>query len=204
MRNWHLTAGQPLAMRFAADARLDPVDYADDQSWEIDFGSGDAPALAFQTRYGGRAGIVRIVPMFIIGGQPIYEADKLTEPPVLTNFAPNYARITARVRPEIGVVSELWVMDSHIVGGRFTFTNEGTMPITVRLDLIAQAMREDQSVRMNMLALEDATEALHLGQIGGLNPVLLLEGVGNYRAEELGVRPKLSASVTLARRSAAS
>lgn len=203
MKTWHLTAGQPLAMRFAADARLDRIDYTDDQSWEIDFGSGDAPALAFQTRYGGRAGIVRIVPMFIVGGQPVYEADKLIEQPALVNFAPNFARVTMRLRPECHVISELWVMHSHVVGGRFTITNDGAMPITVRLDLIGQAMREEQSVRMNMLALEDATEALHLGQIGGVNPVLLLEGVGLYRPVEEGVRPKLSSSVTLASKGSA-
>jgi hypothetical protein len=72
MQEWHLTAESPLSMRFAADARLKRTDYADDQSWEIAFGEADAPFLTFQTRYGGRVNIARLVPMFALEGRTIY------------------------------------------------------------------------------------------------------------------------------------
>ena len=54
MREWQLKAGDPLAMRFAADVRLGRTDYADDQSWEVMFGTADEPALSVQTRYAAR------------------------------------------------------------------------------------------------------------------------------------------------------
>jgi hypothetical protein len=40
MRAWDLAAGDPLALRLAADARLGPVDYADDQIWELALSGG--------------------------------------------------------------------------------------------------------------------------------------------------------------------
>ncbi|MBX3062113.1 MAG: hypothetical protein KF726_04005 [Anaerolineae bacterium] len=197
MRAWNLKAGSPLAMRFAADARLTRTDYADDQSWEISFGEGDQPALTFQTRYGARAGIVRLVPMFIFKEGPVYEAQAYAESPTLVNFTPSFARLSAKLRPNLGLTTDLWLIDSHTVGGSFTFDNQSAEALTLRLDLLAQAMREEQSVRMHLLALEDGHEALHLGNIGGLNPVLLLEGVSIYNKEHEGARPKLSASITI-------
>src|SRR5688572_29183540 len=116
MRDWHLTAESPLAMRFAADVRLRPTDYADDQIWEVVFGKTEEPALAFQTRYGGRAGLARLVPMFVFDGKPIYESHLFHAKPVLRAFAPNYARITASPNDLLDLTAELWVMDSHAVG----------------------------------------------------------------------------------------
>ena len=99
MRNWHLKKTDPLAMRFAADARLTRIDPADDQVWEIAFGSGEEPALSFQTRYGGRVGLARIVPMWIVDGKPLYEARAYAESPALMAFAPNYARVRPNFCP---------------------------------------------------------------------------------------------------------
>ena len=104
MRDWHLTASDPLTMRFAADARLGRTDYVDDQSWEIAFGGRQEPSLSFQTRYGGRAGLARIVPMWVFDGKPLYEGGALAEQPALRAFAPNYARITARLTKTLNLL----------------------------------------------------------------------------------------------------
>ena len=199
MRDWHLTADSPLSMRFAADVRLGRTNYADDQSWEIAFGNGQEPALNFQTRYGGRAGLVRLVPMWVIDSSPVYETSAFAEKPVLRAFAPNYAKITARPLSTLALTAELWVMESQAVGGCFTLENTSNAPVTLRLELFAQVVREGSMVDMNLLGLDDNSEALHLGMVGNLNPILLLEHAtasGTVPGEH--VSPKLSAPISIA------
>ncbi|MEP7289211.1 MAG: hypothetical protein ABI947_25960, partial [Chloroflexota bacterium] len=198
MREWNLTADGPLSMRFAADTRSRRTDYTDDQAWEIVFGGTEEPALALQTRYGGRAGLARLVPMWVIDGRPIYETRTFAERPALRAFAPNYAKITARPISSLALTMELWVMDSHAVGLRFTLENSANTPLTLWLEMFAQVVREGEIVDMNLLGLNDGNAALHLGVIGNLNPVLILEGAAalqNAKGEH--VSPKLSAPITI-------
>ncbi len=198
MRDWHLTADSPLAMRFAADVRLSPTDYADDQSWEVVFGSDGEPGLIVQTRYGGRAGLARLVPMWVLGNRTIYEANALAERPVLRAFTPNYARITARVISTLALNAELWVMDSHAIGGRFVLENSADEPVSLGFDLFAQVVREGKVIDMNLLSLDNGNVALHLGVIGNLNPILMMD-YAKAPALRQGehVSPKLSAPITI-------
>lgn len=196
MREWQLTADHPLAMRFAADVRLGTTDYTDDQSWEIIFGGPQEPALAFVTRYGGRTGIARLVPMFVLDGRSIYEGHSLAEQPTLRAFVPNYALVTARLLDTLELTAELWVMDSQAVGGRFTLQNHATQPVTLRLDLFAQLVRDSGMIDMNLLGLDNGGEALHLGKVANLNPILLVEGSKTAAGSDR-VRPKLSATLTI-------
>src|SRR5258708_3088144 len=199
MRDWHLTADGPLSMRYAADVRLGRTDYADDQSWEIIFGGPQEPAIAFQTRYGGGAGLARLVPMWVIAGKPIYEGAGFAERPTLRAFAPNYAKVTARPLATLNLTAELWVMESHAVSGRFTMENTGAEPVNVQVEMFAQAVREGQMVEMNLLSLEDGNAALHLGAVGNLNPVLALERATISQTPAGGhVSPKLGASLAMA------
>lgn len=197
MREWGLTAASPLSMRFAADVRLSHTDYSDDQSWEVLFGGPQEPAISVQTRYGGRAGLARIVPMWVFTGRPIYETQGFAEAPVLHAFAPNYARITARPTTTLAVTFELWVMDSHAVGGRLTMINEAESVASFNLDLFPQVAREGKSITMKVLRLSDGSEALHLGAVGGLNPILLLEKSSGSR-EAQTLNPKLTAPLMMA------
>ncbi|MCS6871053.1 MAG: hypothetical protein NZ571_06305 [Anaerolineae bacterium] len=175
MQEWHLTAESPLSMRFAADARLKRTDYTDDQSWEIAFGGSEEPSLIFQTRYGGRVNLARLVPMWIIDGRTVYTSMALAERPALRAFAPSYAKVTAKLTNALSLTSELFVFESRAAGGRFTLHNSSAEPIEVRLELAAQVMRDQKQIDMNVLSLEDGTDALHLGRAGNLNPILLLE-----------------------------
>ncbi len=202
MRDWQLTAESPLAMRFAADVRLDRTDYTDDQSWEIAFGGPDEPGMVIQTRYGGRAGLARLVPMWVVDSRPLYETNALAARPVLRAFAPNYAKITARLLDTLALTAELWVMDSQAVGGRFTLENAAPTPVTLRFDLFAQVVREGAVVDMNLLGLDDGNEALHLGKVGNLNPVLMMEYAAASVTRSVThpgehVSPKLSAPLTV-------
>jgi hypothetical protein len=200
MRDWQLNADSPLSMRFAADPRLGRTDYTDDQSWEITFGGPEEPAIAFQTRYGGRAGLARVVPMWVFDGRSVYEGMGFAERPTLRSFAPNYARITARPINTLSTVIELWVMASQAVGGRFILENTADQPLTFRLELYGQVAREGKPLEMNLLGLDDGSEALHLGRVANLNPILLMEpsapqaGAGQYGDSTSG---KLTAPITI-------
>ncbi len=175
MRDWGLNADKPHALRFAADARLTRTDYADDQAWELAFGGAQEPALAIQTKYGGRAGLARLVPMFIVDGRTIYETIAFAERPVVRSITPNYTHITAKLTNSLSLTFDLWVMESHAVGGRFHVENTAEKPVTLRVELFAQAIRNDKTVTMNLLGLDDGSEALHMGRIGNLHPIVILE-----------------------------
>ncbi|MBN1203075.1 MAG: hypothetical protein JXJ20_14590, partial [Anaerolineae bacterium] len=176
MREWHLTAADPMAPRIAADARAGRTDYHDDQTWQLRLGKPDEPAISLETRYGGRVGLARLLPIWHIGRRQVYETQGYHRPPVLTAFAPDYLRLEADLTIAINLTLEYWVMESRAVGGRFTCRNTGSQPQNVRLDMIAQAVRENESLQMYFLTLQNGQVALQMGKLRHLAPILLVEG----------------------------
>src|SRR5579859_7328125 len=210
VRDWQLTAGDPLTMRLAADIRLSKTDYTDDQSWEIVFGGPEEPALAVQTRYGGRVGLARLVPLWAVDGRAVYERQAFAEGPVVRAFAPNYARITAYPIAKLALAFEVWVMDSHAVGGRLTMHNESDAPAVFEFDLNAQLAREGRVTEIKAIRFSpgadhagQSSEALHLGTLGSSsssgNPVVLLEkatgSTGSHLSTPLTIPPGGTATV---------
>src|SRR5258708_34390645 len=64
--------------------------------------------------------------------------------------------------------------------------------------MFAQVVREGEVVEMNLLGLENAGEALHLGEVGNLNPVLMLErAVPTVVEQGEHISPKLSAPLNI-------
>ncbi len=173
LRQWQLEPTDPYCLHIAADARLSATDYRDDQIWEVVPGKGESPALAIQTRYGGRAGLVSIVPMWLHDGRSIYQAQAFTRPPRLTRFAPAYLCFEAALTPYLGLLTEYWVMESHAVGIRFTLANNHTEPLTVELDMIGFVGINNKEQRP--LPVVGFKNALSLGRIGNLQPVIMLE-----------------------------
>ncbi len=192
-RNWQLTASDPLALRLAADVRQFQTDYADDQIWELVLGEGETPALVLETRYGGRCGLARLVPMWVVDGRVIYEAAAYARQPTLHTFWPSYIRLTARPAPHLAVQIEYWAMESHAIGGRVTFRNEGDQPTDSGLDLFAQFMTEQEPGAINILKLDDGQVALQMREVGNLQPVIMMHAV----AASSGASPKLAARITI-------
>lgn len=196
MRDWKLTAKDPLTLRFAADCRLSQTDYSDDQSWELALGLGQDAALSAQTQYGGRAGLARIVPLWVFDDRAIFETVGYAEPFTLRQFAPNYAKLTAKITATLAVTFELWVMDSHAVGGRFTLTNETAQPISVRLDLVPQIVREGRMPALKLMRIAENQKVISLGALANLYPILLLER--SEKSDEVQAStPKLGAPLTV-------
>jgi hypothetical protein len=194
LRRWQLDPQSPFCTYLAADARLSATDYHDDQTWQL---SLDAPALALQTRYGGRVGLASLVPMWFLGGRTVYQAQAYAVPPALTGFAPGYLRAEAKLTPALTLVAEYWAMESHAVGARYTLTNQGTAPITLRLDMFGHVGAEGKELRLEVVPLPGGGHALSLGKLGDLQPLLLVDS-GDAATVEPPGSPKIGRDVTIA------
>ena len=182
----------------AADARMSRTDYLDDQAWRLLLGEGDSAALVFQTAYGGRASLVSLTPMWRVDSRPLHQARYFAITPLMTEIAPNYARLEAEIVAGLCLESRFWIMESRAAGGDFTLSNAGETALEIQLDLVCHVIRDGRRRKVNVLTLADYSLALHLGEIGDINPVAVLEGAS---VEVYGGRissPKLGCKLRLA------
>lgn len=196
-----IPAVYPLTLRIAADARTGHTTSADDHVWEVALGQDNQPALALQTQYGGRVGLLRFVPMVRLQGQVVYEAQQLASPAKLVMLAPDAVRLEAELVAGLKMAFYAWVMHSQVVGGSLIFTNKTKQPISLTAELMAQAMREKPAVRMSWLSLETpqgAAVGLSLGQLGDLQPVLLMENASENPSSKLSSPLTVPAGKTVA------
>jgi hypothetical protein len=205
MRTWQLGDNQPLAMRLAADARLTRVDYHDDQAWEARLGKANEAVLRLQTTYSRRVSSVAFSPSIICNGQLLESASSYASAPLLTAFAPSYLHFEAQPTAGLRCRYEFWAMESRVVGGTIYLENNGSTPLTLRLALRAEVIRDaerpDRKAEMSLLTLNDGSEALYLGKLtGSLHPVVMLERATPLK-QSANVRmasAKLSADCNLA------
>jgi hypothetical protein len=161
-----------LLLTLAADFRLGTTDYFNDHIWELETG-GDPPALALHTTYGLRARTMRLFPRFRMGNQVVINPAKFSVPPHLHRFYPNFLQLEFSPFPNIDVMAEYWVPDSHTAAGRFTVTNQGNQPLSLLLELCGQlAPLEGQSLApVSMHSVNILT-----GRTSNLAPVIFLTG----------------------------
>ena len=176
LRRHAIHPDQPFELHLAADARLSRTDYSDDQAWTVKLGDRDEAAIAFQTQFGGRAGLVSLVPIWHIAERRIYQCLTYAEGPVIRHFASSFLQIEARPLPELAMSLRFWAMESRAAGGEFLITNHGAGAMRLGLDLFGHVVINGRNRKLNVLTLGDYSLALHLGQIGNINPVLTLEG----------------------------
>ncbi|MCY4063659.1 MAG: hypothetical protein OXG53_14910 [Chloroflexi bacterium] len=176
LRRHSIDASKPFEYYLAADARNSRTDYCDDQAWTVRLGRRDEAALAFQTQFGGRAGLASLVPMWRCDEHVVYQQQSYAAPPFITHFAPSYMQIEAAPLAAVSLVARFWVMESRAAGGEFALTNTSAETVPLQLDLFGHAVINSRKVRLNVLTLGDGTLALHLGQIGNINPVATLQG----------------------------
>lgn len=195
LRRWALDASMPFALPLAADARLSQTDYGDDQTWELHLGTGDSPALALQTQYGGRVGLVSLVPMWTHGGRIIYQQQAYAQPPQITAFAPAFLQIEAQITPALQLVGQYWVMESHAVGGCFIISNSGQNTETLRGDLFGHVVAQEKEQKLAIVAYGDQRNALALGNLVNLRPVVVVE---NGQAPQDAPSPKVGVELQIA------
>ncbi len=192
LRRQTIAPDQPLEFPIAADARISKTDYCDDQVWLARLGNRDEAAIALQTQFGGRADLVSLVPMWRIRERVVYQAFAFASRPHITAFAPNFLEIEAAILPEIELTARFLALESHASGGQFTLRNTGGEPLELQFELFCHVIRKGRKAKLNVLTMADYSLALHLGQIGNLNPVTVLEGAsfdiygGRIRSPKLG------------------
>jgi hypothetical protein len=173
MREWNLKAGDPLVLTLAADARLGPTNYGDDQIWELALGSGEPPALALQTTFGLRARSFRLFPRFSEGNQALTDPASFARQPSIQKLYPNYLLIRYSPYSLIDVEAEYWVPDSNGVAGRLFLWNRDNLVRQIRLEWIAQ-LTPTEGQRMAPREMQAAP--VLAGMTGGLVPVVFATG----------------------------
>lgn len=176
MRDWNLERSTLPSLVLAADARLSPLNYFDDQIWELHLRAGEPAALSLQTTYGLRARSMRLFPRFTENGETITDPDQFRSPPTIHRFFPNYALVTCAPFDGIDVVLEYWVAFSNVIAGRIRVINSGVTPRAIRLEWTAILVPAGEGQRMSPVQ----HESVHVlqGQVQGLCPVLMMTGGG--------------------------
>ncbi|MFQ5409194.1 MAG: hypothetical protein ACE5FI_12340 [Anaerolineales bacterium] len=200
MRVWNLRHGDPLALRLAADVRLGPTDYPDDQIWELQLRAGEPPALAARTTYGLRARGCRIFPAFQEDSDVVVDPDSFLEQPTVEHFFVNYIRVRCAPLGGLMVTAEYWTPESHVLAGRLSIVNNSSYMRTVSVHLASQ-LQPLPGGNVMQPGREGRTHFL-FGSTGNLRPVFVLEG-GEYSdfsawtalSRTIAVRPAARESV---------
>ena len=197
MRRWQLDHSRPSSIYLTADARLSSTNYVDDQVWQLEIGQGESPALVLQTQYGGRVGLARILPMWIVNQTVIYQAQEYDTSPIIQYFGPNYMQTQSKITPSLSLVTHTFVLDSQSLAGLFVLENQSDEALSIHLDLLGQIANKHTKQASNIVTFPDGIDALHLGEIGNINPIIYVE---NGQAElETGsaTSAKIGTTITL-------
>lgn len=198
LRRHSIKADRPFDFHLAADARTSRTDYVDDQAWVLRLGARDEAALAFQTEFGGRAGLVSLVPMWRFDSRVVYQQLGYAREPEISYFAANMIQVEAAPIEDLDLIARFWAMDSRAAGGEFNLTNLSAEHRSLQLDLFGHVVIKGRNHKLNVLTMADYSLALHLGEIGNLNPVATLAGAS---VEVYGGRissPKIGCLIELA------
>jgi hypothetical protein len=195
LRQWKLDPSQPYVAQLAADARLSRTSYVDDQVWDVVLGEGDSPALALHTRYGGRAGLVSIVPMWHHDGRVFYQAQTYHSAPIITHLLPDTLVLEAMLLPDVKVDITLRAFESQVVGGMFVLHNTGKQIVKMRLDLFGHVGIGGGEQKTRIIPASTTSSALYFGGIGNLHPVVMLDN-GNDEGDP-ALSARLGSNVTL-------
>ena len=173
MREWNLKSNDPITLTIAADARLGPTDYCNDQIWGISIGSGDPSAIALHTTFGLRAKIFRLFPRFSEADRSFSSPSEFYQQPLIKNIFPNYLRIIYSPFIGIDVESEYWVPESHGVVGYISINNNSQEIRRINFEWIAQ-LNPINGTRMAAFEIESTT--ILAGRTDDIYPSVFLTG----------------------------
>ena len=192
MHDWNYTPDHSINLTLCADARLGPIDYLNDQIWELNIGNSEPPAISFQTTFGLRARLCRLLPRFIVNGKVVNNPSEFHNPITINRYFPNYLKLSCKPFPSINVLIEYWVPNSHTVAGRTSVSNISRETCQLQIDWSELLIPSADGHRMAMQ--EIGLIPVLAGEAEDLFPVLLLSG-GNHTAKS--PYPSLSISFSL-------
>ncbi|PWB52403.1 MAG: hypothetical protein C3F13_11620 [Anaerolineales bacterium] len=174
MREWNFSPEQPIKLTIAADARLNPTEYIDDQIWEINLGNSEPPALSLQTTFGLRAPLCRIFPRFIFKDQVINNPAEFHHAITIHQYYANYLSLSFRPFSWLNVICEYWVPDSHAVCCRTRLVNASHDTCQFQVEWAELLIPAEDGHRM--AATEIGLTTILVGQTANLTPLLYLLG----------------------------
>jgi len=174
MRNWHYIPEHPVSLTIAADARLGPTDYVNDQIWQVNLGNSDPPAVALETTFGLRARLCRIFPRFILNGQVVNDPAHFSYPITIQQYYPNYICLSFKPFSSINVRLEYWVPGSQVIAGRTKLTNTSHEACSFELEWAELLLPAVEGSRMALA--EIGMISLLTGKTAELSPVFFLTG----------------------------
>lgn len=173
MRDWSLTAGDPLYLTLAADSRLCKPDYVNDHIWEVALDSGEPAAIALQTTFGLRARSMRIFLRFTEGANVVTNPNAFINKPSLRRFYPNFLTLNFVPFENLSVATDFWVPESHALAGRITLTNKTNVTRQLKLEVCAQLAPLDGQT---LIATQHQSINILAGQTSGITPVIFMTG----------------------------
>jgi hypothetical protein len=87
-------------------------------------------------------------------------------------------------------------MESHAIGAHFTLSNRTKREIRLRLDLFGHVGINNQEQKLGIIALQGGGNALYMGQIGNLHPVVVLDN-STAQTTAAGISPKIGANLVI-------
>ena len=176
----------------AADIRFSQVDLINDQVWQLNFISGNPPAVAIQTTFGLRCHGMRIYPRFTVQNTSLTDPHTFVQPPQMIERCPNYLMVKCRPFSSLDVELEYWVPSSQILCGRTQIANPGRVPITFRLEWIADLQPIDNGQPMSVTQI--GINTVLQGASSRLFPVFFITGGPEAPAK---IYPSLELNITL-------
>ena len=196
LRRWTLSADSPTSALIAADARLSRTSFTDDQVWDVRLGAGDQPAVTLHTRYGGRAGLVSLVPIWTIDGRQIYQSMTYAVPPTFTTLIPDTIIVDSSPVPGLSVQFMFRAHESQVLGGQITLQNTTSTPIHGRFDWFWHIGIGGHEQKLTHAALPGLPLALTtVLPVGNLTPVVMFNKGG---AGDEGLSPRMGFTIALA------
>ena len=174
MHTWNFTPEHSISLTLAADARMGPTDFTNDQIWELKLGGSEPPAVSLETTFGLRARLCRIFPRFIYSGKVVNDPSQFSHPIIIHRYFPNYLELSFKPFSCINVKLDYWVPGSHVIAGRIKISNTTHEKCAVQLEWAEILLPSTDGSRMTVNEIGLTT--LLAGKTSDLTPVLFLTG----------------------------
>ncbi len=174
MQPWQPNPQIPVQLPICADARIVPLEYTNDHTWELCLGGGDPPAVSLQTTYGLRARQMRLFFQFIFERSWVADPQDYVSTPEIQAMYPNFIRLFARPADGLEVRMDFWCPASTLICGRIKFSNttSQTLPFVFRIAAQLTPLEEGERIANRQAGINQILS----GKAGNLFPVLFITG----------------------------
>jgi hypothetical protein len=175
LRRWKTNEFNTQIATLAADARISKTDFTNDHVWQSVLGQHEDPAIAFQTRYGGRVNVASIVPLLHIDNTTIYKAKDYFILPQVVQFAHNYIELTSEPIIDLILNIKAMVFASNAIGFTFTLVNNTPKTLTVRFEAFINVVLKNFSLQLQQVSSKSG-RGFTVNDVISLAPLFFLEG----------------------------